>query len=575
MGGGTGNYAQYRGAFNARKGVDSPFQINISGSYFHWTHSGSVTAQIIATGSPPSNLYLRYALIEEYVEFSWSGGDSVYFVERSMFPSASGVPISISQGDTVYDTRNFSLDPSWDFFNTNIAVFLQTDATKEVQQAAQWELPISGPDISFAGEYIDDASGDNDHRADPGESVDMIISLKNREGFLEATNVNAAITSTDPDISITNGTSAFPDIPPDSTVDNTADPFSFSVSASADVHWAEFTIQIDAEPNGYSITDTFELMIGRPGLICVDNDGEETYGNVEEYFHTAVESLGIIYDKAYNTSLEMQYLDEYDVVIWFTGSLDSGTVTGSDQTLLGAFLDGGGNLFMSGQDIGKDIGGTPFYSDYLHAAYNVDDVNFYGILGIAGDPIGDGLTLTITGSGGANNQSSPSSIHKTADSDSCFSYPGTLGPCGVRHSSAYKTVYFSFGYEGINDEPKRIEVLRRILEWFGYVQAVEEEPAAEVDYKACISINPNPFSSSTTISLSGIGRVGSAELCIFDISGRMVRFLTYAMPHASSTMHVSWDGRDETGRILPRGIYFIKAQVDGTELAPRKLILMR
>jgi hypothetical protein len=109
-------------------------------------------------------------------------------------------------------------------------------------------------------------------------------------------------------------------------------------------------------------------------------------------------------------------------------------------------------LFITRQDIGHDIVGTTFYTNYLHAIFKTDDVNYYGIIGVSGDPIGDGLTLAITGSGGANNQSSPSAVSKTADADTMFYYPGSLGPCAVRYSGTYKMVYFSFGLEAINSD---------------------------------------------------------------------------------------------------------------------------
>ncbi|MCK4575547.1 hypothetical protein KAU34_03990, partial [candidate division WOR-3 bacterium] len=96
-----------------------------------------------------------------------------------MFPSGTGVPISLSQGDTIYDTQGFTFDPSWNFVNMYIAVFIQNDTGKEVQQAAKWTIPVDVPAISYKGNYIDDSSGDNDGRADPGETVDMIISLYN------------------------------------------------------------------------------------------------------------------------------------------------------------------------------------------------------------------------------------------------------------------------------------------------------------------------------------------------------------------------------------------------------------
>ncbi|TES90460.1 MAG: hypothetical protein E3J87_10020, partial [Candidatus Cloacimonadota bacterium] len=352
-----------------------------------------------------------------------------------MFPSATGVSISMSLGDTLYDNQVFTLDPSWDFTNIYIAVFIQRNTNKEVQQAAKWKIPVNIPAISYMGNYIDDSSGDNDGRADPGETVDMIVSLHNAAPpFQPATNVSGTISTSDPDITINTANVSFPDIPNDSTVNNSADPFNFSVSASASVHKSEFILDITAQPNNYSRTDTFELMIGRPDIIFIDNDGGDAYGNVESYFAATIESLGIIYDMASDSAIEMQFLDEYAVIVWFTGSLDNNTVTSANQTLLVNYLDGGGKLFITGQDIGHDIGGTAFYANYLHSIFVTDDVNYYGILGVSGDPIGGGLTLTITGGGGANNQSSPSAISKTSDADSVFAYPGAVGPCAVRYS---------------------------------------------------------------------------------------------------------------------------------------------
>jgi hypothetical protein len=568
IGGGTGNYTQYRNAFNIRKNVSSPFIINLDGDFNPQTNSGYIIAEIIAEGIPPSNLWLRYAIVETDIEYTWSGGDTLYFVERDMFPSATGVSISMSQGDTIVDTQSYSFDPEWNFINSYIAVFIQCDTDKEVQQAAKWSIPINVPNISIVDKEIDDSSGDNDGRADPGETVNLILSLYNSPPFMPATNVSATLSTGDPDINITHATSNYPDIPVDSTVDNSSDPFTFSVDPGASVHRVQFILNISAQPNNYSDSDTFELMIGRPDIIFIDNDAGDPYGNVESYFTGALESLGVgVYDVAYNTSIEMQHLDEYAVVVWFTGALDSGTVTGNDQALLSAYLDGGGKLFITGQDIGKDIGGTSFYSNYLHAVFKTDDVNFYGILGIAGDPIGDGLNLTITGAGGANNQSSPSAINKKSESDSCFAYPGTLGPCAVRYSGSYQTVYFSFGFEAINDESKRVEVLRRILVWFGYLQGIEEEPSHGIAQSPVISISPNPFVSEMRITLKNISY---PQVEIQDVTGRVV----WSAPNTANS-EITWDGHDFSGRALPSGIYFCNVKSGNKTVKTDKVILVR
>jgi hypothetical protein len=571
VGGGSSNYGQYRNAFNIRKNVSSPFVINLDGDYSPQTHSGHITAEIIAESSPPSNLRLRYAIVETDIEYAWSGEDSLYFVERDMFPSATGVSISMAQGDTLYDTQNYSFDPDWNFINSYIAVFIQCETNKEVQQAAQWSIPINVPNISIVDKLVDDSSGDNDGRADPGETVDLIISLYNSPPFMPATNVSATLSSSDPDISITHGTVNFPDIPVDSTVTNASDPFVFSVDAGASVHRAEFILDVSAQPNNYNDSDTFELMIGRPGMILIDNDGGESAGNVEDYFYVAIDDIGgLLYDFATDSAVEMNHLDEYDVVIWFTGNLRSNTVSSSAQTLLANYLDGGGKLFITGQDIGYDIGGSSFYSDYLRAVYTLDDANYWYLLGVAGDPIGDGFGFLISGGGGANNQGSPDVISKMADSDSVFEYAGAIGPCAVRYNSGtFKTVYFSFGFEAIQNSTLREDVMRRVLQWLDYLQGVEEEKAQHHPLKPSISVAPNPFVSTAILHfLNSNDKQVSVE--IHDLSGRIVW-----SGEGGGQAAMVWNGTDFAGNGLPAGVYFVNAKVGVTKLEPEKLILMR
>ena len=585
IGGGTGNYSQYRNSFNTRKNISSPFEINLSGNYSPDSRSGSITAEIIATGTPPANLRLRYAAVETDIEYAWSGEDSLFFVERLMFPSATGISISMSQGDTIYDTQGFTFDPSWNFVNMYIAVFIQNETTKEIQQAAKWTIPVNIPAISYKGNYIDDSSGDNDGRADPGETVDMIVSLYNNPPpFQPATNVSVTISTDDSDITINTGTVSFPDIPSDSTVNNASDPFNFSVSPSASVHRAKFIIDISAQPNNYTRTDSFYLMIGRPDIIFIDNDGGESVGDVENYFYTAIDDIGgLLYDVATDSSIEMNYLDEYSVVVWFTGELRSNTVSTSAQTLLGNYLDGGGNLFITGQDVGYEIGSTTFFSDYLHSVFVSDNANYHYVLGVDGDPIGNGLAFIISGGGGANNQGSPDVVSKMADSDTIFTYAGVIGPCAVRYSSGiFKSVYFSYGFEAIGSASNREEVLRRILQWFGFLPGVEEEFVSSTPQKPFIKISPNPFREWVEIKLQipEVGRQNSEvrkqmSLEIYNVSGRLIK--SFQLPTAYSLLPTvfKWDGRDREGEVLPSGIYFCTLKSGKTTLDMKRIIMVK
>lgn len=98
---------------------------------------------------------------------------------------------------------------------------------------------------------------------------------------------------------------------------------------------------------------------------------------------------------------------------------------------------------------------------------------------------------------------------------------------------------------------------------------------------------PNPFTQTTVIRYQ-IPDVRRITLCVYDLSGRLVK--TLVNQPLSTGRHrpggipprrdwalgtaVSWDGRDECGRALPGGVYFSKLETGGLE-ATGKLILIR
>ena len=105
--------------------------------------------------------------------------------------------------------------------------------------------------------------------------------------------------------------------------------------------------------------------------------------------------------------------------------------------------------------------------------------------------------------------------------------------------------------------------------------------------------SPNPFSTTTHISLTlpsighsakGIGQKTSAQcqvpsdrediaLHIYDISGRLVKSFSLTTNHSALTTAVSWDGRDNAGRRVKSGVYFVSLKA-GEKVLTKKLILL-
>ena len=83
---------------------------------------------------------------------------------------------------------------------------------------------------------------------------------------------------------------------------------------------------------------------------------------------------------------------------------------------------------------------------------------------------------------------------------------------------------------------------------------------------------PNPFNSSTTIEYS-IPQNAKVTFKIFSITGREIRVLVDEVQHAGRK-RISWDGRNQGGRLLPSGLYLSKLFSDG-HLTTQKMLFIK
>jgi hypothetical protein len=85
---------------------------------------------------------------------------------------------------------------------------------------------------------------------------------------------------------------------------------------------------------------------------------------------------------------------------------------------------------------------------------------------------------------------------------------------------------------------------------------------------------PNPFNPETSIVYHlNLAAPTPASLKVYNLLGQEVRTLVCNV-HSSGQYLVTWDGRDDAGRLLSSGIYFIRLQV-GEMGQTRKLVLTR
>ena len=83
---------------------------------------------------------------------------------------------------------------------------------------------------------------------------------------------------------------------------------------------------------------------------------------------------------------------------------------------------------------------------------------------------------------------------------------------------------------------------------------------------------PNPFNPSTEISFE-MGRADHARLNVYDLAGNLVRTLVDEQREAG--LHtVTWNGRDNTGRLAATGVYLYRFEA-GQSVQTRRMTLVK
>jgi hypothetical protein len=88
----------------------------------------------------------------------------------------------------------------------------------------------------------------------------------------------------------------------------------------------------------------------------------------------------------------------------------------------------------------------------------------------------------------------------------------------------------------------------------------------ELPQLSALSFSPNPFMRETQIQYQ-VSHAGEVDVKVYDTSGRLVRTLVHEMSDPGY-YRLIWDGKDNTGRALSAGVYFIAFAIDvqGTPL---------
>lgn len=88
-----------------------------------------------------------------------------------------------------------------------------------------------------------------------------------------------------------------------------------------------------------------------------------------------------------------------------------------------------------------------------------------------------------------------------------------------------------------------------------------------------LKVLPNPMTADCTILLD-LSAPQTVSLSVFDVSGRRIRLLAPLAFRLPGQHTLTWDGRDENGRLSPTGIYYLRL-VTANERLTRPITVIR
>ncbi|MDK2973348.1 MAG: hypothetical protein PWP23_3103 [Candidatus Sumerlaeota bacterium] len=171
-------------------------------------------------------------------------------------------------------------------------------------------------------------------------------------------------------------------------------------------------------------------------------------------------------------------LGDYALVVWIGGeeATNDDAVSAAEQTRLSTYLNANGKLFISGAEIGWDLGrsgvssGTDvaFYNNALRTAYVADDAGTYNVTGTAGGPFASVGTFSFAPTSGARYDAEyPDVIATSGGSQVALTYSGgSGGTAGVSYSGTSKVISLGFPFETIATAANRRTVMEAALAFF-------------------------------------------------------------------------------------------------------------
>jgi hypothetical protein len=275
-------------------------------------------------------------------------------------------------------------------------------------------------------------------------------------------------------------------------------------------------------------------------------------------------------------------LADYPVVIYMLGDEKAETeaVSAIEQNLIRIYLQNGGNLIISGADIGFDLVAAGveqdslFFADYFKAQYVLNSSNGKDVSGAPGTFLSGWEGLVVS----PGDRILELDVIEPLDSEAIVTYSNG-NTAAVHYTGIFpgatadaNLVYCAFPIELIADRDQRRELLSAIIDEFDLTTdlPIYEQPFIPESYY--LSNYPNPFNPLTQIRYE-LPKPAHVSVTIYDMSGKLIQSL-YNATQAPGSYTLIWDGTDRSGNDVSSGVYMYQLRAN-RQIVTKKMMLLR
>ena len=419
--------------------------------------------------------------------------------EFGLVPGSGSVNIAdaflFQLADTVPDMHNI--------FFTLVCTDSDTSWTSEFMMVAH------APVLELVEFTIDDSQGNGNNHLDPGETVEITVTITN-SGSSDAFGIINGLSTEDQYISVLSEPQEAGDLPYGASTQSTFTVFAEEYTPGGFI--ATFMLDISGNQN-ISGQGEFTTLVGQYSAVIIDLDPNqqsgpailEAFGNMDLYAD-------------YQTQLPDDLSDFKSVFLSLGILFSNHELTTAEAALLAGFLENGGKLYMEGR--------TTWYDDpqtALHTMFNVNTVfdNWFIVDTLTGQQgtFTEGMKFAFE----AVNPYNKYHLEAVAPAFELFrTTEDTRGTWVAYDEGTYKTIAASMEFGGLvdgEDPSTKEKVLQGILEFFGDILTGTGDDRQAV--ASGITVFPNPFGDQVSFTFD-LGSASRVTLEVFNLTGQKV-----------------------------------------------------